>query len=269
MECSCKSIDKVNDFLMSLVRQGNISMLEEYLPSIPNPDQYLNRVFGDEFMEQCSLLTIACLNEHINLMRVLIKRFQPDLEIKNDILFGDGHTNRLMCFSATILWAAAAIDNFDIVKLLVEHGANVNYTTKTNSTPLRSACYNGNIDMTRYLIENGCDVNLCDNDGRPPLYEAVSCGSMELVQFLLDHGARNFPAICDQVSPLIWVAEKKRTSIVNAIRSHCPLIEQLETEELLGTAFVCFDLDDRDSKHAYEHFTRELELRSIHSLPKT
>ncbi|CAF3128327.1 unnamed protein product [Rotaria socialis] len=50
----------------------------------------------------------------------------------------------------------------------------------------------------------------------------------------------------DQVSPLMWAVEKKRTSIVNAIRSHCPLIEQIEAEELLA-----------------------LELRSIHNLPKT
>ncbi|CAF3472157.1 unnamed protein product [Rotaria socialis] len=156
---------------MSLVRQGNISMLEEYLSPIPNPDRYLNRVFGDEFMQQCSLLTIACLNEHINLMRVLIKRFQLDLEIKNDILFGDGHKNN--------------------------------------------------------------DANFA------------------LVQFLLDHDARNFPAMYDQVSPLMWAAEKKRTSIVNAIRSHCPLIEQIEAEELLGTTFVCFDLDESDFKQAY------------------
>ncbi|CAF3128309.1 unnamed protein product [Rotaria socialis] len=87
---------------MSLVRQGNISMLEEYLSPIPNPDRYLNRVFGDEFMQQCSLLTIACLNEHINLMRVLIKRFQLDLEIKNDILFGDGHKNNDANFAVSV-----------------------------------------------------------------------------------------------------------------------------------------------------------------------
>ncbi|CAF4524946.1 unnamed protein product [Rotaria socialis] len=146
---------------MSLVRQGNISMLEEYLSPIPNPDRYLNRVFGDEFMQQCSLLTIACLNEHINLMRVLIKRFQLDLEIKNDILFGDGHKNNDANFAVSVY----------------------------------------------------------------PMY--------------------------DQVSPLMWAAEKKRTSIVNAIRSHCPLIEQIEAEELLGTTFVCFDLDESDFKQAY------------------
>ncbi|CAF3240495.1 unnamed protein product [Rotaria socialis] len=172
---------------MSLVRQGNISMLEEYLSPIPNPDRYLNRVFGDEFMQQCSLLTIACLNEHINLMRVLIKRFQLDLEIKNDILFGDGHKNNDANFAVSV--------------------------------------YRKHLKMASYLVDK------------------LDC---DLVQFLLDHDARNFPAMYDQVSPLMWAVEKKRTSIVNAIRSHCPLIEQIEAEELLA-----------------------LELRSIHNLPKT
>jgi Fem-1 family protein b len=188
------------------------------------------------------------------------------------------------------------------VKLLVEHGANVNHTTKTHSTPIRGACYNGNVDMARYLIENGADihannknnetnlmvsanynhihmvtylidefswdVNVCDNDGRSVLYDAVHCASLEIVELLLKHGARNFRASIDQMSPLMWAAEKKRPDLVDAISSRCSLLEQIEAEELLGSAFVCAQNNENDLEQAFQHFSRALELRSSHDLPK-
>ncbi|CAF1443771.1 unnamed protein product [Rotaria sordida] len=302
MECGLELTYEADSLLLLTVQQGNLDILEEYLTSVLNPEKYLNQLYDKGYNQKCTLLTIACLNRHDDIIRMILQRFKPNLEIENNLLFGDGNKNQQMCFNVTVLWTAAATNNFDIVKLLIEHGANINHTTKTNSTPLRSACYNGNIDMARYLIEHGadiniakenndtnlavsvyrkhlkmasylvdelsCDVNICDNDGRPPLYDAVNCGSLELVKFLLEHGARNFPAICDQMSPLMWAAEKRRKSLVDAIASHCSLIEQIEAEELLGSAFACADLEDRDFDEAFEHFTRAFHLRSIHNLPK-
>jgi hypothetical protein len=303
MGAEWKSSEEIDDLLLSAVRKGDVDSLEKHLLTVSDPDKYLNRLYDEEYLQKCTLLTIACLNGFEDIMRKLIPCYKPDLEVLNNILFGDGNKNQQMCLSVTVLWAAAATNNLNMVRLLVEHGAHVNHTTKTNSTPLRSACYNGNIEMARYLIDNGadvhiakenndtnlavsvyrkhlematylveklgCDVNLCDNDGRSPLYDAVNCGSLELAQFLLDHGARNFRAVYDQMSPLMWAAEKRRIDIMNAISSHCPLVEQIEAEELLASAFTCADLDDRDLEQSFTHFARALELRSIHNIPKT
>ena len=46
---------------------------------------------------------------------------------------------------ATALWCAAGAGHLPIVKLLVKLGAQVNNPTKTNSTPLRAACFEGKI----------------------------------------------------------------------------------------------------------------------------
>lgn len=51
------------------------------------------------------------------------------------------------------LWCAAAAGHEAVVKLLVRHGANVNSITKTNSTPLRAACFDGHFDIVKFLIE--------------------------------------------------------------------------------------------------------------------
>lgn len=57
--------------------------------------------------------------------------------------------------SAPPLWCAAAAGRLGIIKLLIKHGANVNSTTRTNSTPLRAACFDGHYEIVKYLVKNG------------------------------------------------------------------------------------------------------------------
>lgn len=52
------------------------------------------------------------------------------------------------------LWCAAAAGHLVVVSYLLEKGANVNATTKTNSTPLRAACFDGHFEIVKYLVEH-------------------------------------------------------------------------------------------------------------------
>lgn len=59
------------------------------------------------------------------------------------------------------MWCAAAAGHFGIVKLLVKNNANINSTTRTNSTPLRAACFDGHYEIVKYLVLHGageCDA---------------------------------------------------------------------------------------------------------------
>ena len=44
--------------------------------------------------------------------------------------------------------------HLEIVRMLVKSGANVNSTTKTNSTPLRAACFDGHFEIVKDLVEH-------------------------------------------------------------------------------------------------------------------
>ena len=60
----------------------------------------------------------------------------------------------------TSLLHAAKNDNFDLVKLLVEHGADINAKNKDGGTALSFAQMNNNSQMSGFLIDNGANKNI-------------------------------------------------------------------------------------------------------------
>jgi len=286
--------------------QGLTKSLKDLLSNIPNPNEYLNTVDEVTVNQKWSVLMAGCLTERIDLVRMLLESFQPDLEILNTVqiqIRDRDKDNQFETFEhVTVLWVAAAVNNLPLVQLLVEHGANVNHRTKTNSTPVRCACCNNNIDMVRYLIahgadihiakikhltnllasaynghlqmaiylvdELGCDVNECSDNGQSPLNAVVSKGFLNIAQFLLEHGARNSLVDYNQMTPLMLAAENRRVDLVEAISPYCPLIEQIEGEELLASAFICIELGESSSDEAMKYLIRALGRRSIHQIRK-
>lgn len=294
--------DDIGDSLIWAATRGHTSFLAKQLASVKQPEKYVNYVYDCDRSQKRTILTTAAMFGHENFVRYFLENFNPDIEALSDVIFEDDSNDEQLCLGVSALWAAAAANHLSIVKILVEHGANVNQTTSTNSTALRSACYNGNIIMVRYLISNGadvriakknndtnlavtvyrkhlelskylveelgCDVNQCDDDGRSPLFDAVNGGSLELTTFLLAHGARNRPAISDRMTPLMWAAEKSRSDLVDAIGESCSILEQIEAEELLGSALICCDLTKRRPHQAIEHWSRALQLRGLYNIHK-
>lgn len=288
--------------LISSAKNGQIDALEEHLSMVDDSKEYINRIYRIDQDQQCTLLALACLHGRVDLLRFILEHYPVDLEITNNIYLEDSRERKQIYYNVTVLWIATSINHFLMVQLLVEHGANVNHTSKTNSTPLRSACFNGNLQMVRYLVahggnvhiakhnndtnlavavfrqhtsvvkylveELGCDVNICDDDGRSPLFDAVNCGSLELTRFLLEHGARNFPAKCDLMTPLMWAAEKARLDLIDAIIPHCSIIEQIEAKELFASVLISNDIDHATPLAALQHLSQSLELRSLYHLPK-
>lgn len=95
-------------------------------------------------------LVIASRNGHYDIVNYLLNKTHADCERSGSVIF-DGETIE----GAPPLWCAAAAGHLQIVKLLIKHGANVNSTTKTNSTPLRAACFDGHYNIVKYLVKYG------------------------------------------------------------------------------------------------------------------
>ncbi len=76
------------------------------------------------------------------------------------------------------------------LKLLIEHGANVNQVTGVGGmTPLHMAARRGTVAIAEVLLAAGAEVEARDTKGETPLRRAVNCGNEDIVRLLLAHGA--------------------------------------------------------------------------------
>ena len=62
-------------------------------------------------------------------------------------------------------------DDATFAKLLLEGGANANLRAKDNSTPLHLACLNKRFEIIRALLDHGANVDAENDEGRTPLQE--------------------------------------------------------------------------------------------------
>lgn len=88
------------------------------------------------------------------------------------------------------LHAGVAGRNFELVKLLVEHGAPVNARQHGGWTPLHGAAQNGDLAMVAFFLEHGADVNERADNSQLPMDLALTKGHQEIVNLLEQHGAK-------------------------------------------------------------------------------
>jgi ankyrin repeat protein len=82
---------------------------------------------------------------------------------------------------------------YEIVKLLVANGANVNDSIIPHGyTPLSMACVNDNIELVKYLIAHQAEINVTDGVGFRMICWACCyhANDTQLIRFLLSKGAK-------------------------------------------------------------------------------
>lgn len=62
-----------------------------------------------------------------------------------------------------------------MVELLSKHGACVDAIDKRDRRALHWACYMGHEDVVRLLIDSGAEVNIRDKDLYTPLHAVFAC----------------------------------------------------------------------------------------------
>jgi ankyrin repeat protein len=78
------------------------------------------------------------------------------------------------------LWTAASLEQVDEARQLLAEGADVNEKGGPNaSTPLHEAADSGCQEMVRLLVEQGADVSVKDTDGATPLHAV--CNKLDWV----------------------------------------------------------------------------------------
>jgi len=89
----------------------------------------------------------------------------------------------------TPLFSAALNNHEECVKILIEHGADVNAKAFDKHSPLHLAAKFGATKCAQLMIENNADINCKDIDGWTPLHYAAKKGHIYCLKLLIDNRA--------------------------------------------------------------------------------
>lgn len=106
----------------------------------------------------------------------------------------------------TPLHAAVTNTKIDVLKFLLEHGADINANTMNEGTPLTLAIYRNKTEAAKVLIEYGADIHVMPRMKMPALYLAIKTANIEIFELLLQKGA-NTERVYLKKSALIMLNE--------------------------------------------------------------
>ena len=102
---------------------------------------------------------------------------------------------------------AAYRGHLEIVKLLLDRGADTAVFDEDGDTPLMNAIYDGHIEVARILLDRGADHAIANKHGYAPLSSAAYWGHLEIVKLLLDRGADTAVVDEDGNTPLMYAID--------------------------------------------------------------
>ena len=115
-----------------------------------------------------------------------------------------------------LMWAAAE-SHTEIVRELVDHGADVHARTAGGFTALSIAAREDEPELATVLLDAGADVNAMAPGGATPLLVATVRGHTRLALFLLEQGAD--PNAGDAgYTPLHWAAGSWHSELTGSLR---------------------------------------------------
>lgn len=112
----------------------------------------------------------------------------------------------------------------DVVRYLIESGADVNFAANQGVTPLMNAVGHMPIDIVQLLLEKGAKLNVGNDDKMTPLHWAAYRGNVEAIKLFLEKGA-DFKAVCENVMGLGGTALHK-AALANQVEAIKLLVEK-------------------------------------------
>ena len=106
----------------------------------------------------------------------------------------------------------------NMVKILIKYNADKDKVDNSGETPLCVAIRLGCMDIVKYLVENGADVNKGKPNGSrgfafvpvgtTPLHIAVDSRNLEIIKYLVEHGADVKKQDSEGTTPLMFAKSK-------------------------------------------------------------
>ena len=137
-----------------------------------------------DLLEKYAKERLKKLNEY-GLLEAIKAR---DIKKVREYLGKKVNPNLLLPNGESILNRAVAMQNFEIVSLLVENGANPSTQNELGTSALMEAMRHNNLAISKFLLQHGANVNQEDNQGRNVLFYAVQNNDINMIIAILNVG---------------------------------------------------------------------------------
>lgn len=165
----------------------------------------------------------------------------------------------------TAIHMAAKSNRLNIIKLLVENGADVNVSTSAGVTAIITAANRNYLNIVEYLVENGADTNLSTREGRTALIFAISGHNLEVVEYLVSVGADVNNVTNSGWTALMHAASSNYLNIVKCLVKYGADVNTKSTDNHKTTAFrlSMYNATDGVFRYLLAHPDNEREFNEL------
>lgn len=120
-----------------------------------------------------------------------------------------------------MLCVAARKDRQSMVQWLIDNGADINAVSEDRGySPTMDAVWRSNTEITKLLVEHGANLNFISKEGQSVLVLAVGNGNAEICSLLIEHGAD--PNVKDQMgmSAREYASLFKKPAVLSAFEKY-------------------------------------------------
>ncbi|KAF5834761.1 ankyrin repeat-containing domain protein [Dunaliella salina] len=206
--------------------------------------------------EGYTALSVASSMGHVDVVRALLKHAGAAAGVNHAAQ--DGETPLMASIKGGFFSFVPADKYLEISRMLLQYGANVNAQMDALSTGMRGqtclgrACFRSLVKHVRLLLDHCADVNLSTKCGTSPLFFAAQSGNKAICQMLLDAGAsvditlKGYTEVAklliekganvnveaaDNTTPLLMACVHKRMEIVKLLLAHDAAVGKLLSDE--------------------------------------
>ncbi|KAF8848433.1 putative ankyrin repeat protein [Acephala macrosclerotiorum] len=167
-----------------------LKTLAAFVESFDNGEESLDIMFRhpDENLEPVLFLALNQFPRDTQILRALLDMGYPPNQWQFCASEEDVTPERWPILCWALDQPQKKISN-GVIEMLIDAGADVNYTSKTGITPLMLAIQNQRVDIVSKLIARGANVAAEDSDGITPLALASSMNNIPLMECLLEADA--------------------------------------------------------------------------------
>eukprot|EP00731_Ephydatia_muelleri_P032874 Em0024g418a len=157
----------------------------------------LQLVFSLNFTGSCTLIGLSwaglchgpCSDTNDGRSPLYMASQEGHLDVVKTLIEAGANIHQAEKDGQSPLFISCLNGHLDIVKTLIEAGANINQATKKGGSSLGAASYKGHLNIVKTLMEAGANINHADENGESPLFITSQNGHLDVVKTLIEAGA--------------------------------------------------------------------------------